>query len=166
MEGIRARTAAKVFVWAILFGAACWVEFGVVFLLVSGLAFMWTNVSHTGRGEGELSAYAAFNKGGAKMAGSMDASQFEAELRHQAPRSHGGGAGLGAAPGLSAPSSSNVMPPRTLSNRARKSKKDNKRCACGSGKKFKNCCSVFRKPTKEEVAREQEAYEQWERDWT
>jgi hypothetical protein len=85
MQWLRAR-------WAWLAGAAAWLaalrlaaaaEFGLVFLIASGLVAVFINLDRSGRSKG-LSAYAAFNKDG--EARSLALSLPRAHARARTPR--------------------------------------------------------------------------------
>lgn len=123
----------------------------MILLLLTGFVLIFTNLNSSGKGESELSAYAAFNKDGYKIPGSMDASQFEREIRHQTHikpkdqeyRSHGN------------------IEAKTKEHFKRASKAANLPCVCGSGKKYKKCCS-----TSTMGKRDTQEYEKWANEWT
>ncbi len=148
----------RVSVWWGLFYGAVKLEFGLVFLIVSGLgAIVWHLRSGSDAAAGpanpnqpKVSAYAAFNKNGAKIPGSMDASQFERELRHQ-PMVEENATGSSAATDDASP----------VAAIKRNSKHANKPCPCGSGKKFKHCCSNARAAT----SKQKEEFAKWQAEW-
>jgi hypothetical protein len=122
----------KLSVWSLLWYLTIKAEFGAVFFIASALWLIFSNLSHTEPGQKASgpSAYSVFNKGGEKMMGSLDASQFENELRHQ-PAAAARDAGPAAATPreVSAPSQPQLY--------KRTSKQANQPCVCGSGKKYK-----------------------------
>lgn len=173
----------KFVVWCILWKAAATIEFGVVFVLLSGFWLIFTNLGNKER-DGDArapSAYAAFNRDGYQLPGTMDAQQFEAELRHK-PRADGGaaaaprlipragmaGAGVGRALGTGRATAAiddgldgwdededgddGKRPAKDVDVK-RKSKFANQPCPCGSRKKFKMCCGSPDAPAKKAAAR-------------
>lgn len=181
-------TIVRVAIWLALWRVAIAIEFGVVYLICSSLYFIFTNLSSDGRRSVDgttqaPSAYAAFNADGYKMSGSMDADQFDAQLRHApAPHTRQTNAQLPAMarPGAStagrmtgtgrvlatgaAVVSSTTDDGATIVDYKRKSKMANQPCACGSGKKYKNCCSSATAHTPAQPAVDDE-YEKWQEEW-
>lgn len=77
-------TCLKVVLWLLVWGFFIEVEFGVVYLFVSGLVFMLATLqgNRKKRAAGELSAYSVFNKNCEAIEGTLSAEQFERELRY------------------------------------------------------------------------------------
>ena len=77
-------TCLKVVLWLLVWGFFIEVEFGVVYLFVSGLVFMIATLqgNRKKRVAGELSAYSVFNKNCEAIEGTLSAEQFERELRY------------------------------------------------------------------------------------
>ena len=82
--------AAGAMAWIVAFLAAHAHGFGGLFFILSGFAFIFSNLSSrdaVADGEQNLfrSAYSVFNQGGRAMLGSLTAEQFENQLRHRGP---------------------------------------------------------------------------------
>eukprot|EP00455_Lapot_gusevi_P040232 TRINITY_DN4543_c0_g1_i1.p1 TRINITY_DN4543_c0_g1~~TRINITY_DN4543_c0_g1_i1.p1 ORF type:complete len:158 (-),score=12.64 TRINITY_DN4543_c0_g1_i1:195-668(-) len=120
--------AFKICAWLLTWWLSIKIGFGAVYFCVSALFAMFFNLGKNQK-PGQLSAYSVFNKDAKKMAGSLDASQFEREIRHQSTRWE--------EEDDETPVDDSKAPqmPKRLSKLA------NKPCPCGSGKKFKKCCS-------------------------
>lgn len=77
----------KVVLWLLVWGFFIEVEFGAVYLVISGLLFIFVSLrGGKKRADGELSAYSVFNKNFEAIEGTLSAEQFERELRY-GPRS-------------------------------------------------------------------------------
>jgi hypothetical protein len=140
--------AVKVVVACVGWYLSCRVEFGSIFLICLAIYLIFTNLSSdssapTKAGHG-ISAYSVFNRGATRIAGSMDAESFENEIRH--------------APRAKKEIDLDIGDTRKAEHPERKSKAANQPCVCGSGKKYKNCCSPLTLNQKQEDA-EWEAYE-------
>lgn len=72
----------NVFVWCCLFRYAVYIEFGAVFLLLSGFYLIWTNTRTCPKKGDEMSAYSVFNPNCERIEGTLDAEQFEKEIRY------------------------------------------------------------------------------------
>ncbi len=59
---------AKLLVWLLVWRLFIAIEFGAVFAAVSAIAFLFANLSSSSA-PSKVSAYSAFNQGGARMAG-------------------------------------------------------------------------------------------------
>ncbi|XP_053984169.1 SAYSvFN domain-containing protein 1 [Hylaeus volcanicus] len=68
--------------WATLYVIAIKFEFGLVYLTLSALIFIWLNTHTRPKQVGELSAYSVFNPDCKAIEGTLDASQFEREIRY------------------------------------------------------------------------------------
>lgn len=66
--------------WILLYYVFLRLEFGTVYFIFSIFVLMFTNLGK--RKKGEMSAYSVFNKNQKALPGSLQASQFEAEIRH------------------------------------------------------------------------------------
>ena len=76
-------TALKVILWLLLLGFFIKVEFGLVYVVSSGLVFIILSLrGGKKRAPGELSAYSVFNKNCEAIEGTLSAEQFERELRY------------------------------------------------------------------------------------
>lgn len=71
----------KVALWLVLWGLFIELEFGVVFLVVSMLLFLYISLRGSRRKPWEPSAYSVFNKDCEAIEGTLSAEQFERELR-------------------------------------------------------------------------------------
>ena len=77
--------------WAAGFWLAAWAEFGLVFVILSGFAFVFGNTAQGGAGAAGVgpdgtpfrSAYSVFNEGCRAMMGTATAEQFDEQLRHR-----------------------------------------------------------------------------------
>ena len=120
----------------LLLRLAVYVEFTAVYLCLAALYFIFKNVSYSSPAANQphLSAYSAFNSGGARMAGSISLDSWEGAYR--APGSTGSSTN-GTERAAVALAGVKPHPKRT-------SKAANQPCVCGSGKKYKNCCSLDR----------------------
>ena len=74
--------ALKTLLWLLLFGFFIQVEFGMVFLVSSGLYFMYASLRGSQRKPGEKSAYSVFNKNFERIEGTLSADQLEREIRY------------------------------------------------------------------------------------
>lgn len=70
------------FVWCCFFRYAVYIEFGAVFLLLSGFYLIWTNTRTGPKKTNEMSAYSVFNPNCERIEGTLDAEQFEKEIRY------------------------------------------------------------------------------------
>ena len=68
-------------IWFGIWRAFVYVEFGSLWLLISMYAAIFLNLGE--RKEGELSAYSVFNTGYKRLLGTLDAEQFDNEIRHR-----------------------------------------------------------------------------------
>ncbi|XP_076226035.1 SAYSVFN motif domain containing 1 isoform X2 [Nomia melanderi] len=68
--------------WVILYVIAIEFEFGTVYLVLSMLIFIWINTHTRPKKPGELSAYSVFNPNCTAIEGTLEASQFEREIRY------------------------------------------------------------------------------------
>ncbi|XP_076750788.1 SAYSVFN motif domain containing 1 [Xylocopa sonorina] len=67
--------------WVTLYVIAIEYEFGAVYFVLSTLIFIWFNTRSKPKKPGELSAYSVFNPDCKAIDGTLDASQFEREIR-------------------------------------------------------------------------------------
>ncbi|KAK2576431.1 hypothetical protein KPH14_005764 [Odynerus spinipes] len=74
--------------WATLYVIAIEIEFGTVYFIGSTLVLIYLNTRSTPRKKGELSAYSVFNPNCEAIEGTLDASQFEREIRYGALSVH------------------------------------------------------------------------------
>ena len=72
----------KLVLWLLLWGFFIEIEFGVVFLVLSALYFMYSSMSGSRRKAWEPSPYSVFNKNCEAIEGTLSAEQFERELRY------------------------------------------------------------------------------------
>ena len=132
----------------VLLRLAALLEFTSVYLCVAALYFIFLNLNHSSPTDNaaRISAYSAFNTGGARMAGSMGLDSWEGAYRPP-----------GTAP-VSAESSASAVAAGALAgvkpHPKRTSKAANQPCVCGSGKKYKNCCSKDRDSERSGIGRE------------
>lgn len=76
-------TSLKILLWMLVWGFFIEVEFGLVYVVLSGLVFIVLSLrGGKKRGPGELSAYSVFNKDFVAIEGTLSAEQFEKELRY------------------------------------------------------------------------------------
>ncbi|XP_014477557.1 PREDICTED: uncharacterized protein LOC106745982 [Dinoponera quadriceps] len=68
--------------WIILYIIAIEYEFGAVYFILSTLIFIWLNTKSEPKQQGELSAYSVFNPNCEAIEGTLDASQFEKEIKY------------------------------------------------------------------------------------
>ena len=71
-----------VVLWAILYWIFIELQFGTVFLISSGIVFMFVNTRTSPKRTGEVSAYSVFNKNCESIDGTLKAEQFEREIRY------------------------------------------------------------------------------------
>ncbi|KRW98858.1 hypothetical protein PPERSA_04791 [Pseudocohnilembus persalinus] len=93
-----------------LYYLAIKMEFGLLFLSISGIIFIFTNLG--ARAPGTLSAYSVFNKNFEKIAGTLDHTQIDQQF-----------------------GSSNQQQQQTLIQQ-----KPDEMCKCGSGNIYRKCC--------------------------
>ncbi len=70
----------KVLIWLNLFYLAVYVEFGAIFVLTSGFAFIWLNLGR--RRRGAPSAYSVFNPNCEAIDGTLTGEQIDQNIRH------------------------------------------------------------------------------------
>ena len=173
----------KVAVWLLVWRASIALQFGSVFAVVSCLALVFSQLSHEAAAGGQqrLSAYSVFNRGGARMAGSLSMESWE---KQWAPLSSTTAA---SAPAAAVPGALQSAAPHPK----RSSKAANQPCVCGSNKKYpgtasgssaqalcclssppcravrvryKNCCSPDRESSRDSGrAGEEEGDRDWDR---
>ncbi|XP_026670851.1 SAYSvFN domain-containing protein 1 [Ceratina calcarata] len=68
--------------WAVLYIIAIEYEFGAVYFILSTLIFIGLNTRSRPKKPGELSAYSVFNPDCKPIEGTIDAAQFEREIRY------------------------------------------------------------------------------------
>ncbi|XP_060826602.1 uncharacterized protein LOC132912833 [Bombus pascuorum] len=68
--------------WGTLYIIAIQYEFGAVYFILSTLIFICLNTRSKPKKSGELSAYSVFNPNCKAIEGTLDASQFEREIRY------------------------------------------------------------------------------------
>lgn len=68
--------------WAVSYVIAIEYEFGAVYFILSALAFIGLNTRSRPKKPGELSAYSVFNPDCKAIEGTIDAAQFEREIRY------------------------------------------------------------------------------------
>lgn len=68
--------------WATLYMIALEYEFGAVYFVLSALVFVCLNTRSGPKRHGEPSAYSVFNPNCEAIEGTLDASQFEKEIRY------------------------------------------------------------------------------------
>lgn len=68
--------------WVTLYVIAVEYEFGAVYFILSTLLFIWLNTRSVPKQQGEPSAYSVFNPNCEPIEGTLDASQFEREIRY------------------------------------------------------------------------------------
>ncbi|XP_076306320.1 SAYSVFN motif domain containing 1 [Tachypleus tridentatus] len=78
----------KVLFWLLLWLLFIVLEFGAVFFVFSIFYFMYKNFRKTSRKPGELSAYSVFNPNCEAIQGTLEAEQFERELKFGAGSIH------------------------------------------------------------------------------
>lgn len=69
-------------VWTGMFAYAVYIEFGAVFILLSGFYFIWTNTRTEPRKPDEISAYSVFNPNCERIQGTLDAETLEKEMKY------------------------------------------------------------------------------------
>lgn len=68
--------------WITLYAIALEYEFGAVYFVLSALVFICLNTRSGPKRRGEPSAYSVFNPNCEAIEGTLDASQFEREIRY------------------------------------------------------------------------------------
>uniref|UniRef100_A0A1I8ML64 SAYSvFN domain-containing protein n=1 Tax=Musca domestica TaxID=7370 RepID=A0A1I8ML64_MUSDO len=71
---------AYISLWIILYIIAIELQFGIVYLMLSGLLIMYINTRTGPKSRNEISAYSVFNKDFKSIDGSLKAEQFEREI--------------------------------------------------------------------------------------
>ncbi|CAH1792217.1 unnamed protein product, partial [Owenia fusiformis] len=74
----------KMILWLILMGLFVELEFGAVFFVISAFYFMYKNMRTKKKDEEAPSAYSVFNPNCERIDGTIDAEQFEKELKYGA----------------------------------------------------------------------------------
>eukprot|EP01038_Epipyxis_sp_PR26KG_P007632 gene7632-10390_t len=67
--------------WVITWMAFIYIDFGSIWIIISLFLLLFNNLGT--KKEGELSAYSVFNKGFKQLLGTLNADQFDKEIRHQ-----------------------------------------------------------------------------------
>jgi hypothetical protein len=135
-------------VWCIVYYYFILIQFGSLYFLVSVIIFIFCNLNENSKSSNSLSAYSVFNDNYQSIHGSLSREQLESELSHSMNNRI-----------------DNYKPVYNKSlpqHYERASKNANKPCICGSGKKYKNCCSKLTAPSKTQI----EELKQWENEWT
>lgn len=70
--------------WASVYAIFIKLQFGTVYLLLSGLIGMYVNTRTRPKKKNEVSAYSVFNKNCESILGTLKAEQFEREMRYGA----------------------------------------------------------------------------------
>jgi len=122
-------------------------------LIASAIYLIFANLSQDSS-KNKISAYSAFNKDGRRIAGTLDPKQFENELRHRREQAK--------LHDEEEETEDQEEETGLKEHYRRKSKAANKPCICGSGKKYKHCCSLL---TLNESKAKKEM-EEWEKEWT
>lgn len=68
--------------WATLWAIAIQLQFGVVYLLISGIFGIYFNTRTGRRSKKEISAYSVFNKDCHAIDGTLKGEQFDQEIRY------------------------------------------------------------------------------------
>ncbi|KAL6444831.1 hypothetical protein ACFW04_002103 [Cataglyphis niger] len=68
--------------WVTLYAIALKYEFGAVYFILSALVFIYLNTRSGPKRQGEPSAYSVFNPNCEAIQGTLDATQFEKEIRY------------------------------------------------------------------------------------
>ncbi len=116
--------------WFVL---AYWFKFDKVFLTISILLFVWSNLGE--RRHGQFSAYNVFNRNFQRLLGDTSAEEIDAQLRNQIGRRE------------------KAVTDDKVSQKSFSSKEANQPCSCGSGRKVKKCCGAVSDEVKAENAR-------------
>lgn len=83
---VSALTWTKVTVWATGWALMTYAGFGSLWILLSMIASIFMNLGT--RKKGEMSAYSVFNKGFRELLGTLNADQFDNEIRHRGEHGH------------------------------------------------------------------------------
>lgn len=76
------RVIQYIIVWTGMFAYAVYIEFGAVFILLSGFYFIWANTRTDPRKPDEVSAYSVFNPNCERIQGTLDAETLEKEMKY------------------------------------------------------------------------------------
>ena len=74
-------SAAKLLLWVIIWRCFVYVDFGSLWVVLTGIALIFLNLGEKSD-PSDLSAYSVFNEGQWRMPGTLTASQFEREIVH------------------------------------------------------------------------------------
>jgi preprotein translocase subunit SecG len=147
--------------WSLLYYYFIKIEFGAVYFIVTVLVAIFINLNYNSqhskdnnkdRKKKPLSAYSVFNANCESIEGSVTAQQLEAQITHRPIIANNS----------SSNNNSNQANKQFAEHYDRASKHANKPCVCGSGKKYKNCCSKLTAPSKQQI----NEMKQWEDEWT
>uniref|UniRef100_A0A915ISB1 SAYSvFN domain-containing protein n=1 Tax=Romanomermis culicivorax TaxID=13658 RepID=A0A915ISB1_ROMCU len=77
----------KLFLWLCLFTLAVYIQFGVVYCILTAFYLLWSNLADRKKSNNasQLSAYSVFNQNCQRLPGTLTAEQFENELMHKMP---------------------------------------------------------------------------------
>lgn len=70
----------NVIIWCILFSLAVYVEFGVIYIIISGFYIIWVNTSTRPKYRNEISAYSVFNRNCEPIDGTLDAEKLQNQM--------------------------------------------------------------------------------------
>lgn len=126
---LQLRQASLTLLW--LVGA--WYFRNQIYVILSGIAFLFLSLSARAENDDGPSAYSVFNRGAQYLMGDLRADQIDREHRGIAHLQGGGGGGGG----MEMNGDFDVGP-------GMRGRDANKPCTCGSGKKFKKCCGKGR----------------------
>jgi hypothetical protein len=71
----------KCLVWLTLLIIFIRIEFGVIYVIISLLYFLWSSLGSSSRRRNELSAYSVFNPNFEKLQGTFSAEDYDRQLR-------------------------------------------------------------------------------------
>lgn len=146
----------RILIKAVLW-CTCWIlisyllGFGTIFLCISIIYFIFNNLGR--RKEGELSAYSMFNDNNERIAGTFDAQFYEDMMRGKKGNATFDGPSIRTKTKTKSPKSKGIKHPKRMS------KWGNKKCPCGSGKKYKKCCMKSKVRAQQKAANLRKSHE-------
>ncbi|ETO36258.1 SEC-C motif family protein [Reticulomyxa filosa] len=121
LDHLTPQSLLNIILWLVGWFFVCYLlEFGVVYLMITIIYLIFTNLGK--RKKGELSAYSMFNHNFEQITGTFDGEFYDNMLRH-------GGS-----------STANLDKTKKNIQQHQSNQNINDPCACDSGKKYKKCC--------------------------
>jgi len=134
----KTKWALYIFLWTILLVISTKYQFAKIFLCVSGICFIFSNLGK--RAPGTLSAYSIFNKNNEKILGTFDSAQVDKQFAGRMNEIPVNNNNQKKADDMTEEEEYEIFKKIKESYEKNQSKFANQPCYCGSMKKYKKCC--------------------------